>query len=231
VWDALGGVAVIQEFTQEIKNIVSDMIRDVHTAVPGKILSFDPGSSTASVKPSAKLRKPDGTSMDFPPIHGVPVFFPQASAQSVTFAWHIEEGDEVVLFFLEQALDQWRTGAESKTELKFDLQNAIAFTGLFAKSNPLVQRAADNESIIVQRDGSFVEIYGTTGQIDVYATDDINAKTEKNLNVKAAADINVEAAANIKITADANLDIKSTGPMTLSSGASIRMAAPRIDFN
>ena len=157
-----------QDFSQEVKNIVLDIIRDVHVAVPGKIVSFNPGAVDATVQPTAKFRKPDGDSVDFPQIHKVPVFFPQASAQNVTFAWHVEPGDEVLIVFLEQALDQWRTGAESAAELKFDLQNAVAFTGLFAEPNPHVQRASDNESIIIQRNDSFMEIFGTTGQIDVY---------------------------------------------------------------
>jgi hypothetical protein len=230
---------MMQEFTQGMKDLMADTIRDVHTAVPGKIVTFDPEKCEATILPTAKFRKPDGSMIDFPKIHEVPVFFPQAVAQDVTFCWHIEPDDEVIIFFTEQALDQWRTGAESNTELRFDLQNAFAMTGFFKDANPHVKRAAENKSIIIQRDESYMEFYGTTGQIDVYATGDINVETEQTLNVKAAVDINVEAganidvkaAANITITANANLDIKSTGPMTLESAASIALKAPRIDLN
>lgn len=162
---AYGGVRVKQEFTQGMKNLMADTIRDVHTAVPGKIVTFDPDKVEATVQPTAKFRKPDGTQIDFPQIFEVPVFFPQAIKQKMTFTWHIEPGDEVTIFFLEQALDQWRTGAEAKTELRFDLQNAFCMTGLVPKPNKLVRRAADNESIIIQRgeggepEETFIELY------------------------------------------------------------------------
>ena len=156
---------MMQELTQGMKNLMADTIRDVHTAVPGTIVSFNPDTVEATVQPTAKFRKPDGKMIDFPQIHEVPVYFPQAIKQKMTFTWHIEPGDEVTIFFLEQALDQWRTGAESKTELRFDLQNAFCMTGLVPKPNKLVRRAADNESIIIQRgeggepEETFLELY------------------------------------------------------------------------
>jgi hypothetical protein len=214
---------MVQEYTQAIKALIAENLRDAHTAVPGKILKFDPAKCEASIQPTAKFRKPDGETLDFPQIHEVPVYFPQSASQGVTFTYRIEPGDECLLIFLEQALDQWRTGAESDTELRFDLANCVAIPGLFAKVNPHVKRADENKSIIIRRDDSYVEIYGTTGQIDVYATGDINVESEKNINVTAAIDVN--------ITANANMNIKSTGPMTITSGTSIEINAPRIDLN
>ena len=64
-----------------------------------------------------------------------------------------------VIFFSEQALDYWRTGAESKTDLRFDLTNAYAIIGMPSKPNPLVGRSCDNESIIVQREETFIEVF------------------------------------------------------------------------
>ena len=201
---------MMQEFTQSVKNIMADTIRDVHTAVPGKIVTFDPEKSEATIQPTAKFRKPDGTLIDFPKIYEVPIFFPQSVSQNMTFAWHITPGDECLVFFMEQALDQWRTGAESSTELRFDLQNAVAITGLFAKPNPLVKRASENESIIIQRVNTYIELFGTTGQINVYATGDINLETGKNLNIKVAGDMTVDVSGNITTTAGGN--IQETAP-------------------
>ena len=236
-----------QEFAQEIKNVVNDIVRDVHTAVPCKIVSFDPDKCEASVQPTAKFRKPDGSTIDFPQVHEVPVYFPQSAMQGITFVYHIKPDDEGHLHIMEQALDQWRTGAETDTELKFDMQNAVFVPGLFAKYNPLVKRAHENESIIIQRDDSYVELYGTTGQIDIYATGDINAETEKNMNITVAqnltakigqnADVTVgqnatvDVGQNLDITVNGNTNIKSTGPITITSDDSITLTAPRIDLN
>ena len=157
-----------QEFTQEMKNLILDIVRDVHTAVPGKIVTFDPDKCEATIQPTAKYRKPDGGLIDYPKIFEVPVYFPQSTAQKVSIVHHIKPGDECLILMLEQALDQWRTGAESATELHFDMQNAVAIPGLFARPNPLVRRAHDNESIIIQREGSFIEMFGS-GAMDIHA--------------------------------------------------------------
>jgi len=211
---------MMQEFTQEVKHIVQDMIRDIHTAVPGKILSFDPGNSTASIQPTAKFRKPDGISINFPQIHGVPVYFPQATGQNMTFTWHIEPGDDVVLIFLEQSLDQWRTGGESKTELKFDLQNAVAFTGLFAKPNPHVQRAADNKSIIIQRDASFVELFEQKIEVVVSGTEIIVEPEKITMNT-----------VDVVINADGNIDMTAGGDINITAAGNLTDTASRIDHN
>jgi hypothetical protein len=39
----------LQEFTQEIKNFVHDILQEVHTIIPGRVVSFDPNRCEASV--------------------------------------------------------------------------------------------------------------------------------------------------------------------------------------
>jgi hypothetical protein len=235
---------MMQELTQELKHLLLDTIRDVHTAVPGKILKFDPDTCEASVQPTAKFRKPDGSLLDFPQIHAVPVFFPQALGQKVTFTWRVEPGDEVIVFFLEQALDQWRTGAESATELKFDLQNAFAITGFFAKANPLVKRAHENESIILQRgyggdpEETFVELYD--GKIETQVQYSKNAIATYHLMVDGrednlaftVKDLGGEKTVTLAIDGGkGQIHLKTKGPIAIESEASITMKAPRIDLN
>jgi hypothetical protein len=238
----------MQHLTQEVKNTITEMVQGLHTAIPGKIVKYDPAKCEAEVLPYGKFKKPDGSFLDFPQLNHVPVYFMQSMGQKLTVVYAINPGDECLILSQEQTLDTWRgSGAESNNDLRFDLTNSIALVGLFSKPNELCKRAQDNESIIVQRKDTYIEIYGTTEQIDVFAKGDINVETEKNINVKAAMDINVEAAQNITvkaaqnidvkaaqnitITADGTLDIKSTGPMTVTSDASITMKAPRIDLN
>jgi hypothetical protein len=148
-----------QEFNYKIKNLLRDVITDVHTVVPGKIIHFDPDKCEAEVEPIAYFRKPDDSLLKYPNIHEVPVVFPQAAGQTVTFAWLIQPGDYCHIYFSEQALDTWRTGAESGTDLRFDLTNAFAIVGFFPTPNPHVRRAYDNESIIIQREETFIEVY------------------------------------------------------------------------
>jgi len=148
-----------QEFTQEMKNLMETFQQNIHTVLPAEIVKFDADKQEAQVKPTAKFWKPDATKIDYPDIFEVPVFFMQGIDQTATIAYPVRPGDECLIFFTEQALDQWRTKSETETDLRFDISNAVAIIGFFAKPNPHVKRACDNESIIVQREETFIEIY------------------------------------------------------------------------
>ena len=226
-----------QEFTQGIKDAYHTNMQDIHTVVPGKILSFDPDKQEAQIKPTAKYRKPDDSLIDFPNLNHVPVFFPQGMGQTATIVWKVKEGDECFLFFSEQALDLWRTGAESETDLRFDLTNAFAFVGLFPKPNPLVRRAYDNESIIIQRQETFTEWFDKKIEVytdgDIYEKADLSINTEAgtDINTESGVDINVKAGANINVEAGADISIKAAGDITMEAGGNMTLKASRIDLN
>ena len=85
---------MLQEFTQELKNNIADTLRDVHTLIPGKIVTFDPDKCTASVLPFGKFKKPDGSMMDYPQLNEVPVYVMQGSEQTATVVYPVKPEDE-----------------------------------------------------------------------------------------------------------------------------------------
>jgi len=178
-----------QEVTQELKGFIRDYVKDMHTVFPGKIISFDAAKCEAHISPTAKYWLPDGTQIDFPEIFEVPVFFPQGFGQEATIVFPVKPGDECLIFVSEQALDLWRTGADSPTDLRFDMTSAIALVGLFRQPNPLVRRACDNESVILQRGNTFIEIY--PNKIHIASTEEVNTNT-REINTFAST-INTEA--------------------------------------
>lgn len=96
---------MMQEFVQEIQNTVQRGLRGIHTAMPGRIVSFDAAKGIATVKPAMKFKKPDGKTMDFPQVTGVPVVFPQGAGQGATIAFPVKPGDSCLLVVAEQSLD------------------------------------------------------------------------------------------------------------------------------
>lgn len=116
---------MMQEFVQEIQNTVQRGLRGIHTAMPGRIVSFDAAKGIATVKPAMKFKKPDGKTMDFPQVTGVPVVFPQGAGQGATIAFPVKPGDGCLLVVAEQSLDYWQYGQETSTDLAFDMTNAI----------------------------------------------------------------------------------------------------------
>lgn len=157
---------MIQEFVHQIRENMRDSIKDIHTAIPGRIISFDAGKGLATVLPMMKFEKPDGTTIDYPHITGVPVLFPQGTNQKATVAFPVKEGDGCLIIISEKPLDYWMYGQETSTDLSFDLTNAICIPGLFSKGNSVVAEACSKNAIIVDFSGNRVTIQNDKIQMD-----------------------------------------------------------------
>ena len=139
---------MMQEFVQSIKNAAKKAVDGIHTAVPAVIVSYDPASGKAVVQPKAKFRKPDGTTIEYPSVSGVPVMFPQS--QNITVAFPVKAGDGCLLVFAETALDYWLYGTETSSELRFDLSSAIALPGIAAAGSGVMAQACREDAVIVK---------------------------------------------------------------------------------
>ena len=139
------------EFVEQTKKTVEGMLTQVHTCVPGKVVSFDGSTCQATVLPSMKIKTPKGEMVDYPQITGVPVVFPQSSAQGVTIAYPVKAGDGCLIVFSEQALD---------------LSNAVAIVGLFAQGNSVMAEATNSNAVIVDVKGTRVKVQSGLVQID-----------------------------------------------------------------
>src|SRR5271169_353980 len=126
--------------TDAIRNGVLYQLLNVHTAFPGKILSFDFIKRSASIQPQINKSYTDGTIQPLPILNNVPIIFPFASGSSISFP--INAGDYCLVVSCERAIDYWlTTGIQSAPEdpRKFDLSDSVAIMGLlpFSDSNPL----------------------------------------------------------------------------------------------
>ena len=121
---------MIQEVVQEIEKTVRDGLKGIHTAMPGEIKSFDPGSGRATVTPNGKFTSSSGKRMAYPAISDVPVAFPVCQSAGVGVAYPVKAGVSCIIIISEVELDEWRSGAESEGSLQFDLSSAMAVPGL-----------------------------------------------------------------------------------------------------
>lgn len=174
---------MLQEFVDQVNKTARKTVEGIHTALPGEITKFDADKCVATVQPKAKFKKPNGETMDFPTVSGVPVVFPQVMNQDATIAFPVKAGDNCLIVFAEKALDFWMYGKETDTTLWFDLTNAICIPGLFAKGNPVMKEACDNSAIIIdvkkarlsiKEDKIQAEVKGTkltmeSGKMDIIA--------------------------------------------------------------
>jgi hypothetical protein len=109
---------------------------DVHTCMPGRVLTYNPLTQTANVVPVVRraIAREDGSYAheDLPVLHNVPVIFPRGGGCS--FVLPIATGDHVWLMFSEAAMAQWRsTGqlANPGDVSRHDLSYPVALPGMF----------------------------------------------------------------------------------------------------
>lgn len=182
---------MMQEFTQEITNTIQKNLKGVHTAFPGVITKFDPAACQASVQPSMKFKKPDGKTIDYPQVSGVPVVFPQCMGQNATIAYPIKPGDGCLVVVAEQSIDYWMYEQETETDLAFDMSNSICIVGLMSKANPAMQSACDDNAVVVDVSGTRITVKEGEIQIDA-AEITINGKVTVNGGITATEDIVAE---------------------------------------
>lgn len=140
---------MLQEFIQEIENTVKAIVNDVHTALPGEIVSYDAMTGTATVSPIGKFVTSDNRILEYPKIAEVPVVFPYCSTAEAGIILPVKPGDSCIVIVSEVELDEWRSGAESDGPLRFDLTNAVVIPGLLKKGKELHQEAVDKDAVVV----------------------------------------------------------------------------------
>lgn len=156
------------EMAQTLIEMARKEIANVHTAAPGTILAYDPGSGLASVQPALKFKVSDGRIIDMPVIVGVPVIFPSGSGGAASVTFPVVEGDGCLLLFAESAIDDWLKGGESDDLRKHDLTDAIAIPGLFNFGIPAAQ-AHPNDTCL--KNGSTVLRIETSGSVYIDGAD------------------------------------------------------------
>lgn len=117
--------------------VIGARLADLHTAMPGVVLSFSGTSGRATVQPSLKYsaRGEDGKRIvrSRPAIANVPCLVLRGGQARITMP--IAAGDPALLVFAEQSLDRWkaRSGVVDPVDFRrFDMTDAIALVGLSA---------------------------------------------------------------------------------------------------
>lgn len=156
---------MLQEFVNEIKKLFKDQMKEMHTILPGEILTFDPATGLADVQPVMKFKLPNGTTVNYPQIYGVPVMFPQTVTASITYP--VKTGDGCLLLMAEQSIDYWMYGQETDTTLAFDLTNAICIPGLLRAVTSVMTEACQRNAVIVDVKGTRLAV--TDGIVEITA--------------------------------------------------------------
>lgn len=144
------------DLAEVIRRAVERGTARIHTSIPGRVLSYDAGSQTATVQPviRSRFRDADGEILTYlpPQIANVPVAFPSGGGCSIT--WPLNSGDPVLLVFAERSTDEWRSRKGNDHEptdpRRFDLSDAIAIPGVRSPADPLPSDATHATDAVIR---------------------------------------------------------------------------------
>ncbi len=112
----------------EQRQVIAAELADVHTCLPGVIVSYD--GQMATVRPSLDKQLANGETLSAPQIARVPVCWPcgDVGGAQALISVPLRAGDAVLLHFSERALDDWLNGTDGPPgdPRQFDLSDAFA---------------------------------------------------------------------------------------------------------
>lgn len=140
------------DLTEVLDEVLTSRFADVHTAIPGKVKSYDAAKQTAEVivQVRAQTPKEDGSLVaeEVPVIPNVPVQWPRGGGYALHFP--LAAGDYVLLVFSEAAIGHWReTGqlADPGDLERHSLSYPFAIPGIAPNAGKLTDAPTD-EAVI-----------------------------------------------------------------------------------
>jgi len=183
---------------------INTYLKDVHTILPGQIISFDPVEQLADVQPELQ-RNIDSELVNLPVLSKIPVRFLKSGDFTITFP--LKEGDEVSIYVIERSIDNWLEdgGIQSPNDTrKFDLSDAFIVPVLYSQTqkienfdpdNMVIKSTNGNSKITLKTDGTV--LMETTANTEI-----TSAKTIINNDLEVTGKITaptIEAATSLKI--------------------------------
>lgn len=160
--------------TPDLADILTEAIAskllDLHTAIPGKIQSYDSARQVADIEPQIKrmLQSETGEPVyeALPVLPSVPVIFSRSAEFYVYIP--VKEGDTGLLIFNETSIDQWRDKGSLSNPCdtgRHTLTSAVFIPGLFSSANALPDATGSSLKIGQQGKG-FIEVK-PSGQVNI----------------------------------------------------------------
>jgi len=137
----------VPELATLIWSAIQTQLVDVHTAIPGRVESYDVTRQVANVKPMLRrvLRSEemDRITEELPVIPCVPVAWLKGGGAFVTLPLAV--GDTGLLIFAEHLIDRWRATGEDVDPgdlRRHDLSGAVFYPGLSTAANQIQNSSA-----------------------------------------------------------------------------------------
>ena len=148
-----------------IKGWMDSRVSNIHTAMPGRVVSYDPSTNRASVQPNGDYKSEDGRNIQYPIIHNVPIQFPMGQGGTAGITFPINAGDGCLLVFSETQNDDFLGGnkGDSEDSRRHSLNDAIAIPGVYAGAAP--STVAHPGDVCVFKGGTMLRI--SDGSVEI----------------------------------------------------------------
>lgn len=130
-----------ENIVDTLQSFLDSRLTDVHTSIPGKIVSYNPDTERASVQPVIKVRRKvnEGIiTVEIPPIENVPVMM--FHTKYFRLKVPLEKGDGVEIIFSEVGIGNFLNGTGGIVDpddlSRFSLTDAYCIPGLWGKNLP-----------------------------------------------------------------------------------------------
>ena len=153
-----------------IQTGINAALMDLHTCMPGEIISFDPVEQIADIQLVTKTKQ-SGELKNRSVLQGVPVRFMATLGFSMTMP--LPPGSEVLVVFAERSIDTWLAsgGIQDPADIrKHSSSDAFAFPLMYSQPNKIsnfdpdnlqIRTASANAKITIKPSGE-VELNGST---------------------------------------------------------------------
>ena len=152
-----------QESTVNVfDKFIDSRLIDVHTSIPGKIISYDTNTERACVQPLIRMKRlvnKEILTIDIPAIDNVPVMFMHTKNFKIKVP--LEKGDGVEIRFSEVGIGNFLNNnngsiVDPDDISKFSLTDAICVPGLWGKNVP-----TNTPTIEVDANGNLILLNGS----------------------------------------------------------------------
>lgn len=129
--------AIIQAPGSEYEILKDAIKQEIHSALPGFVISYDKSSQTCSVQLAIRERRAN-QNIDLPILTDVPVFMPCGKGGGMTYP--IKSGDECLVVFSDACIDSWFNSGTISNVIsvrRHDLSDGFAFVGFRSRKNAL----------------------------------------------------------------------------------------------
>lgn len=171
---------------------------DLHTSIPGKVVSFDADAQTAVVRPGIKRFFRGQGWKTLPDLMDALVQFPGGGGYVLTFP--LVAGDECWLVFSERAIDSWFASGGEQVPHDYrmhDLSDACVLPGVRSKPHA-----------VTGFNTSGVELRSLDG------TAKVQIDGSKNVRVESGGDVVVQAGGTVKLNANPAANYLTDGVLT-----------------